>query len=197
MTTPFGRVLGAALVAMALPVLAPLSAAAQETTNQVAVATDWSVFEFPALCGTERQGEECRQPGTKPTECWAVSAPDETVNTRDGQPVEVQRGDIRLFITYRPGSAGEISFTGGYPFPEGSRIAVDLDGKAFEMASVADFKEWAWTLAPDQDVQMLEAMKAGTKIKMTAKSARGTQTEDTFSLRGFTAAITEAEGRCK
>jgi hypothetical protein len=32
---------------------------------------------------------------------------------------------------------------------------------------------------------------------LTARSARGTQTKDTFSLLGFTAAMQEAETRCK
>jgi hypothetical protein len=32
---------------------------------------------------------------------------------------------------------------------------------------------------------------------LTGRSGRGTQTRDTFSLDGFTAAMTEAEARCK
>ena len=69
--------------------------------------TDWNVF-------TEES----------PKECWGVSKPKETVNTRDGQPVSVRRGDILLFVTFRPGKPGEISFTGGYPFAGGSTVEV-------------------------------------------------------------------------
>ena len=61
---------------------------AQESTNRVAANTDWSVFV-----------------DENPKECWGVSAPKETVNSKDGQPVSVRRGDILLFITYRPGTA--------------------------------------------------------------------------------------------
>jgi hypothetical protein len=32
---------------------------------------------------------------------------------------------------------------------------------------------------------------------LTARSARGTQTKDTFSLLGYTSAVEEAEKRCK
>ena len=32
---------------------------------------------------------------------------------------------------------------------------------------------------------------------MTGTSARGTTTEDTFSLSGFTAAVEDAEARCR
>lgn len=188
---PFtGRVLCAAFVAASLG----HGASAQETSNQVAVASDWSVFEFPPVCGTEKAGEECRQQGTKPTECWGITQPRETVNTRDGQPVSVRRGDIRLFVTFRPGAPGEISFTGGYPFAEQSTVAVDVDGSAYEMFTDG---EWAWPASPEADATLLAAMKAGTQATLTARSGKGTQTKDTFSLRGFTAAMTEAEARCK
>lgn len=152
-------------------------ALAQESTNNVAVKTDWNVF-------TE----------ASPRECWGVSVPKETLNTRDGQPTQVRRGDIQLFVTFRPGTAAEISFTGGYPFAPGSTVGVDVDGTKFELFTDG---EWAWTGGPQEDTALLAAMKRGTNAVLTARSGRGTQTRDTFSLRGFTAAVTEAEGRCK
>lgn len=171
---PFtGRGLGAALVVAMLP----FGAMAQESSNRVAVTSDWNVF-----------AEE------NPKECWGVTVPKETVNTRDGQPVSVRRGDILLFVTYRPGAPGEVSFTGGYPFAEGSTVSVDVDGTAFELFTDG---EWAWPASPEQDAALLAAMKAGTQATLSARSGKGTQTKDTFSLRGFTAAMTEAEARCK
>jgi hypothetical protein len=152
---------------------------AQDSTNQVAVKTDWSVF-------TEED----------PKECWGVSQPRETVNTRDGQPVSVQRSEIRMFVTFRPGAgaAGEISFTGGYTFAPGSTVTVEIDGATFELFTEG---EWSWPGSATDDAALLAAMKKGTTAVMTARSARGTQTVDTFSLRGFTAAMAEAETRCK
>lgn len=173
MTTLSGRVLGAAIVVAMLP----FAAMAQESSNRVAVTSDWNVF-----------AEE------NPKECWGVTVPKETVNTRDGQPVSVRRGDILLFVTFRPGAPGEVSFTGGYPFAEGSTVSVDVDGSAFELFTDG---EWAWPASPEQDAALLAAMKAGTQATLTARSGKGTQTKDTFSLRGFTAAMTEAETRCK
>lgn len=174
MTTLFSRVFGAALLAATLHGGAVM---AQESDNRVAVTSDWNVF-------TEED----------PKECWGVTVPKETVNTRDGQPVSVRRGDILLFVTYRPGRAGEISFTGGYPFADGSTVAVNVDGNSFELFTDG---EWAWPATPEADAQLLTAMKAGTTATLTARSGKGTQTQDTFSLRGFTAAMTEAETRCK
>lgn len=172
MKTTLAHAFGGAVLAMAAT-----TALAQESTNNVAVKTDWNVF-------TE----------ASPKECWGVSVPKETVNTKDGKPVQVRRGDIQLFVTYRPGKGGEVSFTGGYPFAPGSTVSVDVDGSKFELFTDG---EWAWTGGAQEDAALLTAMKKGTNATLSARSGKGTQTKDTFSLRGFTAAVGEAEGRCK
>jgi Invasion associated locus B (IalB) protein len=172
MTSVLRRAMGAALF-----VLAAATANAQESTNRVATMTDWNVF-------TEES----------PKECWGVSKPKETVNSRDGQPVSVRRGDILLFVTFRPGKPGEISFTGGYPFATGSTVDVSIDGNAYQLFTDG---EWAWPGSAEDDAAILKALKAGTNATLTARSGKGTQTKDTFSLRGFTAAMEDAEKRCK
>lgn len=154
--------------------------AAQGTsTNQVATSTAWSVFE-------ERD----------PRECWAVSAPTETVNTRDGRVVAVRRGDILLMTFFRPGAGvqGQVTFTGGYPFAPGSTVNMRVGDESYEMFTDG---EWAWPATPEDDGKILAAMKRGVDAVLTARSARGTQTKDTFSLLGYTAAVDEAEKRCK
>jgi len=131
---------------------------AQEVSDaRVAANTDWSVFVE-----------------TDPQECWAVSAPKQTLNTRDGQTVTVRRGDIRLIVFYRPGEnvAGQVMFAGGYPFAS------------------------AWPATPEDDAKFVAAMKRGSDAVVSGRSGRGTQTEDTFSLLGFTAAVEEAAKRC-
>ena len=165
--------LAAALSLAALPTLA------QDSTNRVATKTDWSVF-------TEDKPSK---------ECWGVSSPKESVNTRDGAAVSVKRSDILLFITFRPGqAAGEVSFTGGYAFAKDSKVDVEIAGQKFQMFSDG---EWAWTSGPDDDAKLMTALKAGAEASLTAHSAKGTQTKDTFSLKGFSAAMDEAAGRCK
>ena len=149
---------------------------AQVSTNRVAAKTDWSVFV-----------EE------SPKECWGVSAPKETVNTKDGKPVAVRRGDILLFVTYRPGAGGEVSFTGGYPFAGGSTVDLDIGGKKFELFTDG---EWSWSGSKEDDASIIAALKAGTSAVLAARSGRGTKTSDTFSLLGISAALEEAEKRC-
>lgn len=163
-------------IAAVLLTAAPL--AAQEETNRVAADTDWAVFE-----------------GDDPKECWAVTAPKETVNTRDGRVVSVRRGDVLLFVTYRPEQsiAGEVSFTGGYPFADGSTATLDVGGSTFELFTEG---EYAWPATPADDAKIVTAIKRGANAVITARSSRGTQTKDTFSLLGATAMIEDAEKRC-
>jgi hypothetical protein len=164
----------------ALALLAPAGAMAQEeqSTNRVAAETDWSVFVED-----------------DPTECWAVSQPKETVNTRDGRVVAVRRGEILLFTFFRPGAGieGQVTFTGGYPFAEGSTVNVNIGGTEFELYTDG---EWAWPATPEDDRRIIAAMKAGADAVLTARSTRGTTTKDTFSLMGYTAALEEAQRRC-
>lgn len=162
--------------AAALAVFAT-TAGAQESTNRVAVQTAWSVF----VDGT-------------PAECWAVSAPSETVNTRDGRPVSVRRDAILLFTTFRQGqSAAEVSFTGGYPFADGSTVTMEIGSDRFELFTDGS---WAWAASAEDDARILAAMRRGQNAVLTARSTRGTQTQDTFSLFGITAASEEAQRRC-
>jgi len=172
------RTLTTTATALAFASAAPASHA-QESTNQVAVMTDWSVF-------TEEN----------PKECWGDSKPKETVNNSDGKPVSVRRGDILLFVTFRPGNGakGEVSFTGGYPFAPGSTVNATIDGTSFDLFIDG---EWAWPATTADDEAILAALKKGTTAVLSARSAKGTTTKDTFSLRGFTAAMQDAEKRCQ
>ena len=166
---------GAAALAMAA--LSVGAAQAQESTNRVAVETAWSVFV-----------------DGNPRECWAVSAPSETVNTRGGQAVAVNRGDILLFTTYRQGGeAAEVSFTGGYPFAEGSTVEVVIGANTFQLFTDG---QWSWAGSPEDDARILAALRGGQNAVLTARSSRGTTTRDTFSLFGITAATDEAQRRC-
>ena len=159
--------------------MAATGAMAQESTNRVAAETDWSVFVEQS-----------------PRACWSVSAPKETVNTRDGQIVSVRRGDILLFVSFRPDQdvAGEISFTGGYPFAPDSTVSVEVGDQTFQLFTSGD---WAWPASAEDDGRLRDAFRRGAQAVITGRSARGTTTQDTFSLFGFTAALEEAERRCR
>jgi hypothetical protein len=164
---------------VALSFLAAGATAQEESTNQVAANTAWSVFE-----------------DKDPRECWAVSAPTQTVNTKGGRAVAVRRGDILFMTFFRPGAgvSGQVAFTGGYPFAPESTVELDIGGTEFELFTQG---EWAWPSSTEEDGKIIAALKRGSSAVLTARSSRGTQTKDTFSLLGYTAAMDEAEKRCK
>lgn len=166
------------IAAGAMLVSASVSFAQETSTNRVDSKTDWSVFE-----------------GDSPKECWAVTTYKESVNTREGREVSVSRGSILLMVFYRPGDKvrGQVAFTGGYPFAKDSTVQVQVGGSNFDFFTEG---EWAWPLTPQDDAKVVASMKRGANAIVTARSARGTQTKDTFSLLGFTAAIEEADKRC-
>lgn len=168
----------AACLASVLMLTTP-ALAQQTSTNKVAEKTDWSVFVE-----------------TNPKECWSVSQPKETVNTRNGRVVAVRRGEILLYVFYRPTDKvnGQVAFTGGYPFANNSTVTLSIDGNTYNLFTQGD---WAWAASDADDDKIIAAMKRGAKATAVAKSAKGTRTEDTFSLSGFTAAVEDAEKRCK
>jgi hypothetical protein len=154
---------------------------AQAAAERVAAHNDWTVF----LAGD-------------PQECYIVSQPTSSAARRDGQPVEVSRGDIRLFVRFNPSESvsNEVSFTGGYPFRDGAPVQVQVGSESFQLTpGPGDANGWAWPAAED-DARLVAAMRRGATATVTGVSARGTTTVDTFSLSGFTAAINEADSRC-
>jgi hypothetical protein len=163
--------------------IAGLPAHAQAAADRVAAHTDWSVF----VAGS-------------PKECYIVSPPKSSKATRDGKTVDVDRGDIRLFVTFRPAEnvAGEVSFSGGYPFRDGTPVKLQVGSANFSLnPGAGDANGWAWPASPDIDKQIVAAMRRGSTATVTGVSTRGTTTVDTISLSGFTAAVEDASKRCQ
>lgn len=163
------------LVALAL---GPVTALALEKIKRVAIDTDWAAFE-----------------ASEPRECWAATAPKQTENSRDGSEISFQRGDILLNVSWRPEQnvAGEVSFSGGYAFAEGSTAILNIGGKTFELFTEEEF---AWPASPVQDQEIVTALKRGASAVITGRSSLGIVTRDTFSLFGATAMIEDAGRRC-
>ncbi|TPE52771.1 hypothetical protein FJM51_05485 [Amaricoccus solimangrovi] len=175
--------IGLSLVLLGLTGGAALPAGAQAAAERVASHTDWSVF----VAGS-------------PKECYVVSPPKSSKALRDGKPVEVDRGDIRLFVTYRPAEnvSGEVSFSGGYPFRDGTPVKLQVGSQNFTLnPGSKDADSWAWPASPDVDKQIVAAFRAGSSATVTGVSSRGTTTIDTISLSGFTAAVEDAAKRCQ
>ncbi len=55
---------------------------------------------------------------------------------------------------------------------------------------------WAVPATAQDDAKIITAMKRGATAILAGRSGRGTNTKDTFSLLGFTAAVEDAGKRC-
>ena len=163
------------------------------------VAATLAALATPALAAEPKvlgsEGDWTAFVGDAPKECWAVSPPKSTRNTdAEGNPKEVARGDIRLYVAYRPGQNGEVSFQGGYPFAPDSTVEVNVGGSNFKLFTEG---ENAWTGSPDEDAKLIAALRAGAEVSVSGRSARGTRTVDVFSLKGITAMTNKARETCK
>lgn len=155
-----------------------LAHGASAQANRVGAKTDWAIFAV-----------------NDPTQCWVVSAPKETVNTRDGRVAAVRRGDIYMFVSFWPEQKqmGQVSFMGGYPFAPGSTVELTVGGSSFDLFTDG---ETAWSPSAEEDQKIASALKRGSEAVLVGRSSRGTVTKDTFSLIGFTAAFDDASKRC-
>ena len=175
----FKKVGVAAVAALGVMSMTAGSALSQ-TQQRVDVQKDWAVFVA---------GE-----GSSKV-CWIVSVPEEKSATRGGKTVTVQRGDIFLMVSIRPGDKvkNEVSFISGYPFKPGSKVDVTVGSNTQQMFTDG---ENAWLPSGAEDDRAVQRFRAGAKARVKGESARGTTTVDTFSLSGFTAAIKSASSRC-
>ncbi len=171
------KILIACLAMTAAASVAP--AYAQEKVRSVGIERDWSIFE------SDQQ-------------CWIFSAPKSTENTRNGKRVSVKRGDIGLFVAFKKGETGNssVSFSGGYPFRKDSvRLSLGSNEYRFLTGEEGSAVEWAWPMPVEED-RLVDGMKKGSRAVVRAVSQRSTNTKDTFSLLGFTAALEKAKNRC-
>jgi len=172
----FKKLMITAVLAMAT---APL--AAQELA-MVDSETNWSVYVAES-----------------PKECFIVSKPTDWSAQRDGQAVTVRRGDIRFYISIIPGEqiASEPSFLAGYPLKQDAPVEMKIKDATINLYPNADINpEYAWP-RPDDDTNLITAMRGGSEATIIGTSARGTITTDTFSLIGFTAAYEKAQEMCQ
>jgi Invasion associated locus B (IalB) protein len=124
-----------------------------------------------------------------PKICFAVAKPKEI------SPKAVKRGPIFFYISRWPGDnvVDEISVKMGYPFSEGAKATATIGGAKFELFTK---DEGAFVEKPEMETKIIEAMKSGSTMKIDGKSARGTNTSDTYSLKGLSDALARAAKEC-
>ncbi len=122
--------------------------------------------------------------------CYISSQP------QDSQPTNVNRGDIYFLVVHRKGlgTKNEVQTLVGYPLKKGSNPTAIIDGKAYSMIVEGSA---AWLASANDETPFVEGMKAGSKLVVKAISQRGTNTTDTYSLSGVTAAMNVIDKACQ
>lgn len=136
---------------------------------------DWSAYTF-------KEG--------KNTVCYMASSP-----KRD-EGNYTKRGDIYAVVTHRPAdkSFDVVNFVAGYTLKSNSKFTVKIGHETFEKFFLQDDK--AWTINDSEDVRLVKAMFRGERMIVEGVSNRGTQTKDTYSLKGFARAYKAINAKC-
>lgn len=120
--------------------------------------------------------------------CYVSSTPQTT------EPSNVNRGAIHFIVTIRPTNRNEVATIVGYPIHESNaNAAVSVDGRSYPMVTQG---ESGWLASIEDEPGFVGSMRAGSNMVVRATSQRGTNTVDTYSLRGVTAALNKANEEC-
>ena len=121
-----------------------------------------------------------------PDYCYIGSLP-EIKDIPDGKI----RGDTYILVYIINNSKNPIvQIDAGYPYKKNVDVRVTIDNSEFIFYSDDDT---AWT---NQDSKVIYAMQKGMNLKVEGESSRGTKTEDTYTLVGFTAAYKKLTNDC-
>lgn len=121
--------------------------------------------------------------------CFAVSEPSEA------SPQNTRKESPHIYVTAWPkaGIKAEISVLLGVALNKSAQIQVNVDGNRFELFPDGDR---AYVSDVNEELKLLDAMRRGRSMTITATSAGGEQTRDTYSLSGVTAAIQSMSSGC-
>ena len=109
-------------------------------------------------------------------------------------PAAVKRDKSKLFVTFRPSEEikDEVSLTSGHDYKTSSVTA--SSGK--RRYSFFSQKEFAWLLDDQEEKKFIQLMKKATDIIVKARTTKGAETTDHYSMMGFTKAYNTAKKTC-
>ena len=109
-------------------------------------------------------------------------------------PDTKKRGENYILVYKITGSDENIvQVEAGYQYDLDEDIVVTIDDTSFKFYSTEDSSETAWT---NNDEKVVYAMKKGLVLVLSGQSSRGTITNDTYTLKGFTSAINKLNKDC-
>ena len=113
---------------------------------------------------------------------------------RSDLPETKKRGENYILVYKIIGSEENIiQIEAGYNYNLDKKINVKIDNANYVFYSTEDSSETAWT---NDDKKVIFAMKKGLELTLTGVSARGTITNDVYTLKGFTNAVNQLNQDC-
>ena len=121
--------------------------------------------------------------------CYIGSSP-----IKSDLPDTKKRGENYILVYKIIGSEENIiQIEAGYKYNLDKKINVKIDNATYDFYSTEDSSETAWT---NDDKKVIYAMKKGLELTLTGESARGTTTNDVYTLKGFTKALNQLNQDC-
>ncbi len=127
--------------------------------------------------------------------CFALSKPTASVDNPPNR--RTAANVVYLFISTRPAEkvSNEVSvLITGYAFKPNSEASVAIGPANFAMYTQND---GAWVKNAADEAKMVDTMRKGADVVIKATTSRGTQTTDTFSLKGISQAVDRVAQECK
>ena len=117
----------------------------------------------------------------------------QTVPTKRA-PAAVKRNKSKLFVTFRPSEEikDEVSLTSGHDYKTSS-VTASSGKRRYSFFSQKDF---AWLLDDQEEKKFIQLMKRATDIIVKARTTKGAETTDHYSMMGFTKAYNTAKKAC-
>ena len=142
----------------------------------------------PRSTGKYKNWESFSMETDKGKICFAQTVPTKRA------PSSIKRDQSRLFVTFRPLESikNEISITSGHPYKSSSVTAKSGKNK-FSFFSQNNF---AWLLDRKEEETFVKLMKRATNLIVKARTTKGAETTDHYSMMGFTKAYNTAKKTC-
>jgi hypothetical protein len=174
------------------PEAAPAKPAAPAAAKPASPAAAAAGGAQPKLLGQYGMwGAYTASPGGKKV-CFALAKPTASETNPPNRP----RNPVYMFISMRPADkvTNEVSLVVGYPFKGGTEATAQVGGTSFALYTQQD---GAWIKNATEEAKMVDAMRGGDSAVIKGVSAKGTQSTDTFSLKGVSQALDRTAQECK
>ena len=124
--------------------------------------------------------------------CFALAKPSSSKTNPPNRP----RDPAYAFVSTRPAEKviNEVSIMIGYMLKPGSESSLEVGGSSYAMYTQGD---GLWIKNAAEEERMVDAMRKSADVTVKGMSAKGTETTDTFSLKGLSQALDRLAQDCR